>query len=98
MKVKKYVASSMPEAMKQLRAELGNGAVIINTRVVHTGGFLGLFKKKSIEVLAANDLQTSNQQKSVTQTKTASSVKSPPITPGPGTLGEIVKEKKEPPS
>ncbi|MBT2688575.1 flagellar biosynthesis protein FlhF [Bacillus sp. ISL-47] len=55
MKVKKYIASSMPDAMKQIRAELGNEAVILNSRVVHTGGVLGFFKKRSIEVMAAVD-------------------------------------------
>ncbi len=55
MKVKKFIASSMPEAMKQIRAELGNEAVILNSRVVHTGGVLGFFKKRSIEVMAAVD-------------------------------------------
>ncbi|MFE8699093.1 flagellar biosynthesis protein FlhF [Cytobacillus sp. FJAT-54145] len=55
MKIKKYVANSMPEAMKQIRAELGNDAVILNSKMVHTGGFLGFFKKKGIEVIAAVD-------------------------------------------
>jgi flagellar biosynthesis protein FlhF len=55
MKVKKYTASSMPEAMKQVRAELGSEAVILNSRVIQTGGFMGFFKKSSIEVIAAID-------------------------------------------
>ncbi|WP_449619396.1 flagellar biosynthesis protein FlhF [Robertmurraya sp. Marseille-Q9965] len=55
MKVKKYVASSMPEAMKQIRSELGNDAVILNSKIVYTGGFLGFFRKKNIEVIAAMD-------------------------------------------
>ncbi|MFD2443540.1 flagellar biosynthesis protein FlhF [Bacillus sp. CGMCC 1.16607] len=55
MKVKKYVASSMPEAMKLIRAELGNDAVILNSKMIQTGGFLGFFKKKNIEVIAAVD-------------------------------------------
>lgn len=45
----------MPEAMKQIRAELGNDAVILNSKIVTTGGFLGLFKKENIEVIAAID-------------------------------------------
>jgi len=45
----------MPEAMKQIRAELGNDAVILNSKIVTTGGFLGFFKKQSIEVIAAID-------------------------------------------
>jgi flagellar biosynthesis protein FlhF len=55
MKVKKFVAPSMPEAMKMIRAELGNDAVILNSKVVHKGGFFGLFAKKNIEVIAAVD-------------------------------------------
>ncbi|RFU71304.1 flagellar biosynthesis protein FlhF [Peribacillus saganii] len=55
MKVKKYVAPSMSEAMKKVRTELGNDAVILNSKVIYSGGFLGLFKKRSIEVIAAID-------------------------------------------
>ncbi|WP_080846432.1 flagellar biosynthesis protein FlhF [Cytobacillus gottheilii] len=62
MKVKKYVAVSMPEAMKKIRAELGNDAVILNSRVIHTGGFLGFFKKRNIEVLAAADPKPEREQ------------------------------------
>ncbi|PAE21406.1 flagellar biosynthesis protein FlhF [Robertmurraya siralis] len=61
MKVKKFVASSMPEAMKRIRAELGNDAVILNSKIVYTGGFLGLFRKRCIEVIAAMD-QVSNSR------------------------------------
>ncbi|MBB6175778.1 flagellar biosynthesis protein FlhF [Anoxybacillus eryuanensis] len=53
--MKKFVASSMPEAMKMIRAELGNDAVILNSKVVHKKGFLGLFARKNIEVIAAVD-------------------------------------------
>ncbi|MED5050495.1 flagellar biosynthesis protein FlhF [Anoxybacillus sp. UARK-01] len=55
MKVKKFIAPSMPEAMKMIRAELGKDAVILNSKVVHKGGFFGLFTKKNIEVIAAVD-------------------------------------------
>ncbi|WP_026674266.1 flagellar biosynthesis protein FlhF [Alkalihalobacterium bogoriense] len=55
MKVKKYTAASMPEAMKQIRAELGHDAVILNSKEVETGGLFGFFTKKSIEVIAAID-------------------------------------------
>ena len=55
MRVKKYTASSMPEAMKLVRGELGSDAVILNSRVIQTGGFMGFFKKNSIEVIAAID-------------------------------------------
>ena len=51
----------MPEAMKLIRKELGDEAVILSSKVVFSKGFLGLFKKKSIEVLAGMDsLEQSN--------------------------------------
>ncbi|MCA1030089.1 flagellar biosynthesis protein FlhF [Bacillus timonensis] len=62
MKVKKYVAPSMPEAMKMIRAELGSEAVILNSKVVYINGFLGLFKKKNIEVIAAIDSKPAEQK------------------------------------
>ncbi|MCM3654069.1 flagellar biosynthesis protein FlhF [Metabacillus litoralis] len=55
MKVKKYIAPSMQEAMKKIRSEMGNEAVILNSKVIQSGGFLGLFAKKKIEVIAALD-------------------------------------------
>ncbi|MGM0873685.1 MAG: flagellar biosynthesis protein FlhF [Bacillota bacterium] len=55
MKVKKYIAPSMQEAMKKIRSDMGNDAVILNSKVIHAGGFLGLFAKKKIEVIAAMD-------------------------------------------
>ena len=57
MKVKKYMASTMPEVMKQIRSDLGSDAVILNSKEIRHGGFLGLFKKKRIEVVAALDPQ-----------------------------------------
>lgn len=55
MKVKKYKAPTMPEAMKQIRRELGGDAIILNSREVESGGFLGFFGKKYLEVVAAVD-------------------------------------------
>lgn len=55
MKVKKYIASTMPEAMQQIRTDLGPDAVILNSKEIKQNGFLGLFKQKKIEVVAALD-------------------------------------------
>ncbi|PAD70784.1 flagellar biosynthesis protein FlhF [Bacillus sp. 7586-K] len=63
MKVKKYIAPSMQEAMKKIRSEMGNDAVILNSKEVNTGGFFGLFTKKKIEVIAAMDPDVPSQQK-----------------------------------
>jgi flagellar biosynthesis protein FlhF len=63
MKVKKYAAPTMPEVMKQVRNELGSEAVILNSRKVKHGGFLGLKKKTSVEVVAALDPQPLKEDK-----------------------------------
>lgn len=55
MNIKKIVGSTMQEAMRKVKNELGNEAVILNSRVISTGGFFGLFKKKQFEVIAALD-------------------------------------------
>ncbi|QDP40193.1 flagellar biosynthesis protein FlhF [Radiobacillus deserti] len=55
MKVKKFTAPTMPEVMNQIRKDLGADAVILNSKVVLRGGFLGLFKKRNVEVIAALD-------------------------------------------
>ncbi|MGG5252931.1 flagellar biosynthesis protein FlhF [Neobacillus sp. SM06] len=57
MKVKKFTAESMAEAMKMVRNDLGNEAVILNSRMVFQGGFFGFFRKKNVEVIAAVDPQ-----------------------------------------
>ncbi|HZG57872.1 flagellar biosynthesis protein FlhF [Paenibacillus sp.] len=55
MKVKKYIVDSMPDALQKIRSELGKDAVIINTKEIRVGGFLGMFTKKKVEVVAATD-------------------------------------------
>ncbi|CAM4034323.1 flagellar biosynthesis protein FlhF [Lederbergia lenta] len=55
MNIKKIIAPSMPAAMKKVKDELGDNAVILNSKVVYHGGFLGMFRKKKIEVIAALD-------------------------------------------
>jgi flagellar biosynthesis protein FlhF len=66
MRVKKYIVDSMPDALQKIRSELGKDAVILNTKEIRSGGFLGLFSKKMIEVIAATDTQsTSNKAKPI---------------------------------
>ncbi|WP_420830650.1 hypothetical protein [Cohnella algarum] len=55
MKVKRYVAGDLPEAVQKIRSELGKDAVILNTKEIRVGGFLGMFRKKRVEVIAAVD-------------------------------------------
>ncbi|WP_406687261.1 flagellar biosynthesis protein FlhF [Rossellomorea vietnamensis] len=82
MKVKKYTAPSMNEAMKKVRAELGEDAVILNSKVSYTGGFIGLFKKKMIQVIAAIDPEVENEKLEISRVKTkqaSTGVNQPPL-------------------
>ncbi|WP_054028970.1 flagellar biosynthesis protein FlhF [Bacillus sp. FJAT-28004] len=53
MRVKRYVVSALPEAVSLIRSELGKDAVILNTKEIKVGGFMGMFRKKKMEVIAA---------------------------------------------
>jgi len=45
----------MQDAMAQVKTNLGRDAVILHTRRLHKGGFLGFFSKEMVEVMAAVD-------------------------------------------
>lgn len=55
MRVKRYIVDTMPDAMLKIRNELGADAVILSTKQMKIGGFLGMFQKKKIEVIAATE-------------------------------------------
>lgn len=55
MKMKKIIAPTMTQAMKKVKEELGEDAVIFHTKKIVNGHFFNLFKKESVEVLAASD-------------------------------------------
>ncbi len=57
MRVKKYVASSLSEAVAAARSELGREAFIVDSRRIKVGGIFGLFGKPMIEVTVAADDQ-----------------------------------------
>ncbi|GAW32148.1 hypothetical protein JDF658_19130 [Carboxydocella sp. JDF658] len=53
MKVKRFVAPTVNEAMLKVRNDMGRDAVIIHTRKFREGGFFGLFGRQMVEVTAA---------------------------------------------
>lgn len=55
MRVKRFVANNIQEAMLQVKIEMGQDAVILHTRRFKEGGFLGFFAKEFVEVTAATD-------------------------------------------
>ncbi|MFJ7933158.1 flagellar biosynthesis protein FlhF [Sporosarcina sp. NPDC096371] len=65
MKMKKYTAETMVDAMKKVRADFGDDALILSSNVVKSKGFLGFFKKKSVEVVAGFDEPTLKMEEPV---------------------------------
>ena len=49
MRVKRFVARSIQEAMVQVKVEMGQEAVILHTRKFKEGGFLGLLLKNLLK-------------------------------------------------
>lgn len=70
MNMKRYRADTMVDAMKKVRADFGEDAIIISSNVVYSKGFLGLFKKKSVEVVAGYDAPKEPIQPKVEQVDT----------------------------
>jgi len=48
----------MPEALQKIKQDLGKDAVIIETKKIKSGGFIGFFRKTKLEVIAA--VETNN--------------------------------------
>lgn len=57
MKVKKYRAESLRQALEQIKSELGEDALILNTKKVHTNGLFGIGAKDQVEVTVTADTE-----------------------------------------
>jgi len=55
MKIRRYMGSNTQEAILKVKMDLGNEAVILNTRKVRKKGLMNVFAKPLVEVLAAID-------------------------------------------
>lgn len=53
MRVKRFIGESVSDTMSKIKRELGPEAVILQTRQVKEGGFLGFFTKTKVEITAA---------------------------------------------
>ncbi|NLY11480.1 MAG: flagellar biosynthesis protein FlhF [Firmicutes bacterium] len=71
MKVKKFIGDNMTEAVNKMREEFGRDAVVLHTKTITYGGFLGLFREKKIEIIGAYDDsdQASNANKNQSVSK-----------------------------
>lgn len=70
MKIRRYMAKNTQEAILKVKMDLGNEALILNTKKVKKKGLLGLFSKPMVEVLAAVDeYNEQKQEKEVPRTQ-----------------------------
>ncbi|GAA0134166.1 flagellar biosynthesis protein FlhF [Paenibacillus sp. YSY-4.3] len=81
MRVKRYIVDTMPDAMQKIRDELGKDAVILSTKELKIGGFLGMFQKRKIEVIAASESKEATAPKGKPSRHVAPSPAFPPIAP-----------------
>src|SRR5690625_4567469 len=70
MKIRKFIAYSMPEAMQQIKDELGTDAIILNSKEVKPSGLFGFLRKKKIEVTAMLDKDVTRKQKNLDKNRT----------------------------
>ncbi|MFC6331150.1 flagellar biosynthesis protein FlhF [Paenibacillus septentrionalis] len=61
MRVKRYVVDALSDAVPLIRNELGKDAIILESKEVKIGGFMGMFRKRKLEVLAAVEPQPEKQ-------------------------------------
>lgn len=55
MKIRRYMGKDTQEAIMKVKMDLGNDAIILNTRKVRQKGITKIFSKPMVEVLAATD-------------------------------------------
>lgn len=76
MKIRRYLAKNTQEAILKVKMDLGNEALILNTRKVRKKGLSGLFSKPMIEVLAAID-EYNNVKSEAEASKTVQTTNTP---------------------
>jgi flagellar biosynthesis protein FlhF len=65
MRLKTYTVNNISQVIPMIKRDLGEDALILNTKKVKTGGFFGLFKQEKLEVIAAVDTNLSEKKKNI---------------------------------
>ena len=58
MQIKRFEAADMTEALRLVKREFGDDAVILSAKEVKPGGFFSALKKRHVEITAATDYPT----------------------------------------
>lgn len=81
MKVKRYLANDINEAMIKIRHELGRDAVILHSRKIKKPGVLSWFSRPMVEVVAAVDEPAPARAKEPAQRPPEAATPAPPPPP-----------------
>ena len=73
MRLKTYIVENVADAIPMIKRDLGSDALILNTKKIKTGGFLGFFQTDKLEVIAAVESKSSEA------VKTSAAAKSAPV-------------------
>lgn len=95
MIVKRYVVREMPEALSQIRRDLGKDAIILSTKKIRSKGILGLFGKSEFEVIAAAMQEEADERLSTPPLARVQSSSAPPKSAAVATKEEDRKEWKQ---
>jgi flagellar biosynthesis protein FlhF len=63
MRLKSYIVENVSDAIPLIKRDLGADALILNTKKIKTGGFLGFFQTEKLEVIAAVESKASKSAK-----------------------------------
>jgi len=79
MKLKTYTASTMAQALAQVRKELGADAMILHTRSYRTGSWLGLGGKPMVEITASSPQPKSSRKTRRVKRSTPATQRTEPV-------------------
>ena len=64
MQIKRFEAADMTDALRMVKREFGDDAVILSAKEVRSGGFFSTLRKKSVEITAATDFPLKKEPRS----------------------------------
>jgi flagellar biosynthesis protein FlhF len=64
MQIKRFEATDMTDALRMVKREFGDDAVILSAKEVRPSGFFGALRKKSVEITAATDYPLKRETRS----------------------------------
>jgi flagellar biosynthesis protein FlhF len=64
MQIKRFEAADMTDALRMVKREFGDDAVILSAKEVRPGGFFGALRKRSVEITAATDYPLKGETRS----------------------------------